>query len=61
MEVNLDRTTFDKIEIGNYFCTVTADKLNYFVKLPFEKALNIEDNSINHFQNWSGVYDPPNP
>lgn len=59
MEVNLDRTTFDKIEIGSHFYTVTGDQLNHFVKLPFEKAMNIDDDSINHFQRWSGVLTLP--
>jgi hypothetical protein len=59
MEVKLSRTTFDKIEIGETFCLIKNDRLIHFVKLPFEKASNVEDDSINHFQKWSGVFLPP--
>lgn len=56
MDTKLDWTTFDKIEIGQHFYTIHNNNLNYFEKMPFEKALNLDDNSINHFQNWTGVY-----
>jgi hypothetical protein len=59
MEVNLSRTTFDKIEIGQDFYLVQYGQLVRFKKLPFEKAINIDDDSINHFQIWSGVFYPP--
>ena len=57
--VNLDRTTFDKIEIGQRFCIIENGQLIDFIKLPFEKAVNLDDDSVNHFQNYNGVFLPP--
>lgn len=59
MNVDLDRTTFDKIEIGKDFYLIQYGQLVRFKKLPFEKAVNLDDDSVNHFQNYSGVYLPP--
>lgn len=58
MKVDLDRTTFDKIEIGKDFYLIQYGQLVRFKKLPFEKAVNLDDDSVNHFQNYSGVYLP---
>jgi hypothetical protein len=38
---------------------VQYGQLVRFKKLPFEKAINIDDDSINHFQIWSGVFYTP--
>lgn len=59
MEVELFRTTFDKIEVDTYFYITRDNKLVRFKKLPFEKAMNIDDDSINHFQRWIGVLTLP--
>jgi hypothetical protein len=57
MLFKLNRTTFDKIEVGQYFYKVDDNnKLVCFKKLLFEKAINTDDDSVNSFCRWSGVF-----
>jgi hypothetical protein len=57
MIFKLRRTTFDKIEVGQYFYKVdNKNELVCFKKLSFQKAISTNDNSVDSLSNWTGVF-----
>ncbi len=47
---------FSEIEVGENFCIPSDNKMAWFRKLPFNKAVSLENGKVEHFPDITNIW-----